>query len=154
MGRYEFEQFNYSRAWRVRDHETATDYLGSYRTIVARVRLGGDKPLVEFFTAATGYKPTTSKQVTQMLYQWYGIHLDSRARTSIEREATVNGEYTGEIFAWYPSFFGKYGKDCDVMFTYDMGVHDNAEVELWEACGAWYPREIAQVAVNCDKFYL
>lgn len=154
MGRYEFEQFNSSRAWRVRDHEDGIDYLGSYKTMVAKVYNHGERICVELFPASTGYKPTTSKQVTQMLYQWYGINLDARSRAGIERESSPDGEYSGEVFAWYPSFFGRSGKDCDILFSYDMGVHNNASMELFSIDNKMYfVEQIAAVAVNCDKFY-
>lgn len=146
MGRYEFERFNYSSAWRVRDHENGVDYLGSYKTVVAVVALGGEHPSLTLFTASTGYRPTTSKQVTQMLYQWYGINLDSSARRAIEKQSTVNGEYTGEVFTC---------GDCDVLFSYAMGKHNHATFELFALPGKPYFRdEISGVAVNCDRFYL
>lgn len=146
MERYEFEQFNYSRAWRVRDHENAVDYLGSYKTVVAAVALGGELPSVTLFIASTGYTPTTSKQVTQMLYQWYGINLGSSVRRAIEKQSTVNGDYTGEVFT---------RGGCNVHFSYAMGEHNHATVELYNLPNRPYFRdEIAQVAVNCDKFYL
>lgn len=145
MSRYEFQQFNYSRAWRVRDKENCVDYLGSYKTIVAAVALNSEHPRVTLFTASTGYKPTTSKQVTQMLYQWYGINLDSTTRREIEKQSTVDGDYTGEVFTRC---------DCEVHFSYAMGKHNHATVELYHLPNNPYFRdEISSVAVNCDRFY-
>ncbi len=128
-----FERFNKTYAWRVRDTEKSIDWLGSYNTLVGCV-MQRDNGFVILYPKNVGYSPTTSKNVTQMLRQWYKYDMPAGFR----REVCKTNEPTGEVFetTGYQSTTGDWlYRVCKVQYDTTFGELAMAYEELKSVYG-------------------
>lgn len=102
------ERFNRTHAWRVIDGNT--HYIGSYYTLVAIVHVFDNAlDIVEILPANVGYSTTTSKNVTQLLREWYKIDLSTGDRKYVMKKSITHSDtygdiITGEMFKFEPTY--------------------------------------------------
>lgn len=102
------ERFNHTHAWRVIVGNT--HYIGSYYTLVAIVHVFDNAlDIVELLNANVGHTPTTTKQVTQLLRDWYKIDFPCGNRRYVMKESVTHSDtygdiITGEMFKFEPTY--------------------------------------------------
>ncbi len=102
------ERFNHTHAWRVAVGNT--HYIGSYYTLVAIVHVFEHAlDIVELLNANVGYSPTTTKQVTQLLREWYKIDFAASDRKYVMNESITHSDtygdiITSELFKFEPTY--------------------------------------------------
>lgn len=87
------------------------DVFVSYDTTVAR--FDRKTEVLHLYPLNVGYSSTTSKQVTQWLYQYIGWNIGSRERNMFEKWAEKGIIKHGEVFEW------RFGKFC---LDYSCGI--------------------------------